>query len=512
MKIEINLLLLLLTSQLYATLYITEVERNPYGLETAIPGGKSHEFIECANIGFDTLILDSLVLTDGVVEQSLRSIDSKAALLPGQILLIMDPDYFSAPENSLYTIPENVLTAVVDGPSICGGLTDTDGFALLYGVNREMLSIFSTSHSLDGFNSGKIHFEDKECLDEDTTSIHLSSIVSEKYKSCSPTPGVFNFLGKGGYYESNVAKKGDSGTVRVSIYQWRPSPLKISLHTGNRLEWRQEVEFFDSLDSKVSFPIEPGEYYLSYTTASDTLIDTLYISALFPEENALKISEVAPRASVEWVELHNSGSRSIALEGYGVVRSGDTLILEGGVIQTQEYAVLSSHNEFFGEMAYIRLNKRLTLDNYRDTLLLLSPFGAIDTFSWDYKTFPHWDKESINRVGETDVLCSPSPGISSHCSDKNSLSLTVYPTIVTPNGDGIDDLLHINIGPQYGVEYRCLIYSLSGELLFSQTVSEPDTIQWNGVDRYGRISSRGPIIIVLEAEGEVVRTEAILWP
>jgi hypothetical protein len=44
-------------TSLLSQIFFSEIERNPVGGETEIPGGKSHEYIEVVNLSQDTLAI-----------------------------------------------------------------------------------------------------------------------------------------------------------------------------------------------------------------------------------------------------------------------------------------------------------------------------------------------------------------------------------------------------------------------------------------------------------------------
>lgn len=454
-----------------------------------------------------------MVLTDGIMESAILSVDTaRNYVLPGEVLLIMDPDYFSAPYETHYAIPKTAVVSKVEHSSICGGLTETDGFALLYGEEKRLCALFSTSHNSDDTLVGKLYYENSACKDGETTAVHLTSVALMHYVSAPPTPGKYNYCDKGLFIEKYLSVQQDSAVLSLSVHFWGEGVGRLSLENRDSILWKTVLAQNDSFQTTVSFIVGLGEYLLFYEHNRDTVVDTLNLSALFPEMGALAVSEVAPRSDIEWLELYNSGSRTIHLEGYRLVRGDDTVMIPEGRIEPSSYALLSSYTDFMPEDAYIRLPSRFTLNNYTDTIVLASSHQSLDTLMWDHRNYSHWESETVNRINDELILCEPSPGTASSCRDGKSLLLSIEPNIVTPNGDGVDDLLHIAFGRSFGVQYAVSIFDLRGTLLYAQTAMKPDTLTWDGVDRYGRSAPRGPIFIVLESEGSVVRKEAVLWP
>lgn len=457
-------------------------------------------------------MLDSLYLTDGVVESRLISIDTTVnELPPGGILMIMDPDYFTAPKQSAYAIPADVILSKVEQSSICGGLTETDGFAILYGAERRLLSLFSTSHSGPPFDS-KIYYENSEEKDSDTTSLHRGGLQSDLFESSLPSPGRYNYLDAGFYFERTLSSREDKAELFIQFLNFSPFPRTVSLHNDETVLWQYQSDGLHKMTLSVPFRIGSGEHYFRIAQNDSVILDTLNLSALFPEEGGLHISEVAPRNDIEWVELYNSGSRTIHLQGYALLRGEDTTFIPQGTLEPESYLLLSSYSAFLPENGYVKLPHRITLDNYRDTLCLLSPVGVVDSLTWDYRDYEQWNQESINNIEGAMLLCDPSPGTPSTCTEQSDVFLSVSPQIIRTSLGGTEGELSMVFGPKYGVEYRLSIYDLSGLKLFEHMATKPDTIRWNGIDRHGRLASRGPVFILLESGGEQIRREAVVWP
>ena len=150
--------LVYLVIQFYPTLLfprnliITELYRNPDGIESALCGGKSHEFIEIINPGPDTFFVDNFFLSDGNEADSIlpfgmiisghdSCVTNQSFLAPGQIGLILDSDYKVAVEKQGCVLPISkgtVLFTCADA-ELGNGLSDDDG--ILYIKEAETVSI-----------------------------------------------------------------------------------------------------------------------------------------------------------------------------------------------------------------------------------------------------------------------------------------------------------------------------------------------------------------------------------
>lgn len=460
------------------------------------------------NLGFDTLNIDSLYLTDGQNETTLIPLKGELALvLPGACLLILDPDHFSTPKSSWYDIPDRAVTVVSATNALCGGLTESDGFLLTYGSKKRVVSSF-VSKEYELSDSTKLQFETS--LVESDSNVLAWNVSDSAFILEHPSIGTWNYLEFGffGAYELGTISNGQLQiSLRCNNYDKRLDSL--SIHQGGITLWSQSVAGISGFEEKVLISPGSGELELVYY-GDTTLVERLSINHLYPKEVTVTITEVSPRDAVEWLEIHNEGERAVSLDGWGILIGGDTITVVGGVVNVGEYVVLSSANEF-APFEYLELGKRVTMNNYSDTLYLLSPWGVVDSISWDYKKFEFWDSETLNRKGQSQFLCSASPGEKTTCSGQEILELTIYPKIFSPDGDGVDDQVTITLGSAYGIEYELSLWAISGDLLYTHRTTEPDTLVWNGIDRHGNSVPRGPVLVHLQADGRETRGELILW-
>ncbi len=484
------------------------------GLESAIPGGKSHEYIEFVNMGDSALCIDSLLLTDGVSDTRLLSMNTSVSQInPGQVALILDPDYFLSPTQSHFMLPSSAVLLRVDASSICGGLTEEDGFALLFGQNKRHLASFADDE-YDSLNPKKLIFTNGVGKDTDSTVMALQNIGDSFYVESVLSPGFFNCLDDNYLVQYDLSSViDDSLKFSISIRSFSDLELRFSLSCETKeLDYRS-IAPYEAFEETINFRVNEGEYILSVMSSNNSYVDTLNIASHFNADGDVSISEVHPRNSIEWVELYNKGSRNVDLSGWSILIGESETLIEEGEIKAGGYALISSDNSFLSD-EYIVVNSRLTMSNYDDTVKLISPQGLCDSLVWDSDSFDIWDMESLNRTAAEGgaILCKASPNSESSCKGgSNQQSLQVWPKVFSPNGDLKDDSLYMSIGDNYGVQYDLSIFSLAGERLFAKEFFEPDTITWDGIDSHGHRSSRGPVIIILDVNGRAVRSEAVLW-
>lgn len=428
-------------------------------------------------------------------------------MLPGACLLILDPDHYVAPKSKWYDIPDRVLSTVSSTNSLCGGLTERDGFVLTYGLQKRVVASFvSAEYNLD--DSVKLQFETE--LVETDSNVLAWDDHKAAYMLDTPSIGVYNYL-QNGFLCSYEMDTLSNGVLQVSFTcnNFESHLDSLSIQQKGESLWSQRVPGYSSYVGEALVSPKGGDIELVYH-ADTVIVEQLTINHLFPQEVAVAITEVAPRESVEWLEIHNKGMRSLSLYGWALQAGDDRIVIKDGVLNAGEYMVLSSFNEF-ASFDYLKLSKRVTMSNYSDTLYLLAPWGAVDSMSWSYKEFEHWDRETLNRGAHSLFLCEASPGAKTACDEQGDLALSISPRIISPDGDGVDDQVHISLGSAFGVEYELTLWALSGDLLYTHRSTEPDTLIWSGIDRHGNRVPRGPVLVHLRSGDRETRGEVILW-
>ncbi len=502
------LFIFLLSMMVGAELFITEIERDPIGKESEAPGGKSHEYIEIFNYSKDTLNLEGTILTDGIVKDSLIAIEGQKLLLsPGGIALILDPDYLSfisdAPFDSV-----NITLFTVNHTSLCGGLTSSDGFALV--KNDSILA--SATDTINPLFEGKklelLSFEGKE---QDSTVLELKSLFREGwYREALPSMGSVTGVQKGVFWDVQIEKQSDE--------------VLLSLHTtsfvAQKVTWQvwQGISLISEglcsilpTDKPFEIALTPSEEPIEivfFHKGNSFFSDTVDISSIWFPTDAIVITEVNPRQD-EWVELYNRSDMPISLNSWQIISSEDTMVIGDISINPKSYQAIPT---------------TITLNNYRDTVMLTSSFGIIDTLGWESGWFDKWSDESVNRVDYTKsglhknnlILAKASPNAPSYKVAKSATNPTVsiYPKVFTPNGDGEKDSLYIAITNGVGYRVQITVFDMEGRRLFQKEEIEENLFAWGG-EGDGVTPQRGPIFIIMtfEKEGDKrrLRREAILW-
>jgi len=172
---------------------ITELLRNPSGSESHIPGGRSHEFVEFANIGSTVLSLEGLYLQDGADEDSLTLFSALAghhpncrtsaeALQPGDIAVVLDRDYDSAMSvdaGSAFAFADSTVLLTVADAQLVSGLTTTRGVMLcrrVAGGTRKVLAAAADGPLPMPPDTGKVYLT-SAASETDGRSLVLTSLL-----------------------------------------------------------------------------------------------------------------------------------------------------------------------------------------------------------------------------------------------------------------------------------------------------------------------------------------------
>jgi hypothetical protein len=207
------------------------------------------------------------------------------------------------------------------------------------------------------------------------------------------------------------------------------------------------------------------------------------------------------------------------------------------VVQPGGYAVLCSDSAAFGqhwpevEAPLIQPPQWPTLNNanqpgeaWADDLRLLLPGGQVIDWvpygdDWGGAAGVSLERITASEAGHsasnwTGCAAGGTPGEANTASESQGggAFLTVWPDPFSPDGDGIDDLLHIEMGSDasqstvtariYNVQGR-VVKTLAEELECGGTLS----LQWDGSDRSGSMMPVGRYIVFLRCtpEGGEVR-------
>ncbi len=511
MKFQLSIFLFICT--LNAQLFISEIERNPVGSESASPGGKSHEYIELVNLSNDTFIIDSLSIFDGVTHDQLVSIDD-SLLLPGFVLLILDKDYFSVAELSPIDYDSSAIISTINHSTICGGLTTTDGFIVQYRDD-------TVATAIDQFlpEGEKLQFTSFAGSDNESTTLSPKSFFSDEvWNENSASPGCVKQLTENLFHQWNISK------TELVVYSFSfGSSWNYSVTMGNDILSSRNISSTLQIDT-IPLPEILSKLTIQFNSNNRTFVDTVDLSLIRVPENGIIISELDPRGSPEWIELHNQSEEYISLSNWTIFNSEDTMVLSvENSIAPDEYQLIS-RDEISPFIESSVQSDWFSLDNYNDTLYLESPFGTVDSVAWNYTNFKEWDDETLHRIPNSDgfnqtalIPGKATPGEKSVVfGDETPISLTVAEQLFSPDGDGKDEELNIKVTHPSHFSVNARIFSRSGTETTQFEIQNGEA-QWNGSNQNGTTARRGPYVLLVEFtnnitdERSVLRSGVVLW-
>lgn len=494
----------------YSQIIITEVERNPPGSETAMPGGKSHEYIELFNCTNDTFLVDSLSLYDGITTDRVKHRTSRL-WYPGNVLLILDPDYFSVASQNPIPYAGTTSIATLNHTSILGGLSSSDGFVVLYGDS--IVAKLQDSLSV----SERYLFTEYNGIETDGNVLESKGTLSNRiWRVAEPSPGSISEVNNGVFLSNNI----DSNAIEISCRSFEEDGL-VEIIADKRTLFQKEIRAGQSFSEAIAFEEIPKALEIKWHGRTEERIENVNLSHLRIDKGSIVISEISPRGDVEWIELYNSSFDEIGLDGWSILNDEDTFEIEfGTTITPQGYLLLSKYDMELGQ-SKIQSNW-FSLGNYHDSVYLYSKWGSEDSVRWDSDSYVNWEQESLHRIMGTDgfevtsLVPQPStPGTATLLSPNSEpISITCTPQLFSPNSDGEDDSLKISVKKPSYYNCRIRIFSRSGVEMTSFEIEE-NTGYWDG-NAQGKTARRGPYIVLAEFHSPVGQTVSrrsgiVLW-
>jgi len=273
-----------------------------------------------------------------------------------------------------------------------------------------------------------------------------------------------------------------------------------------------------------------GETYVDLAAVLDdddrtdnNRIDFTAPGAAFPP---LRLSEVLvnPTGALnsEWIELKNVGTEPLDLRGW---RFGDSLTLvaitpETVLVPPDSYVVLTQNElvfrGFYGEFEGLLVipSSWPALNNNGDVVRLADSFGLeADRFAYatGFDNNHTWgSSESGSTAGRWGRSEDPggTPGeanlVRLSTEGENSLTVSIEPQIISPDGDGVDDWTEIAIRAPEASAYTLRLYDSRGRLVktFERDASDlAENYRWDGRDDGGGRLPIGLYILYFDATG-----------
>jgi hypothetical protein len=572
-QIQVTVYALLLSFLLFRAVFcqilITEIYRDPKGPESDLCAGASHEFVEITNLGSDTFTIDSLFISDGTESDQVINIGplqvyahqdciySSRFLPPGKTALIMDRDYEKAVAAYSCRLPVKSGTTLFTTPDteIGNGLASDDGIFLYKGTRDSIVKIICiAADSLTKPASpviGKITLTAGTPVPEGFSIVPVSFLFGKvEYGKCSDllTPGEFEMLDSGWIVEYRC------GEVNASFFpctlalrycgsnDFSNIKLTIKRSSGDIVEIVDEKEL-NLQDGKafynVRLPQKEGRWSVLISSSGRILTErVLDFSRIWLPDVSLKINEIFPKAQSEepeWFELYNVSSSSVNISGWFFGNNEDSAVIthDNVIINQKEFYVVTKDADLFkrnhsGINNIVEPEVWHTLDNYNDTLCIWSVHKKlVDRICYSNSWFPNWVNQSIERI---DVSCDgcerkawelsqkSSPGQPNtvlYSRSRRSPLMEIGPVPFTPNKDGKDDRLLINLALPAGYSAVISIYGFDGRKM--KTFSGPPAREyfWDGNSDNGSPAPVGPFFVVAELKSgnvkSMIRKKGLLW-
>ncbi|MFP4164221.1 MAG: lamin tail domain-containing protein [Chitinispirillaceae bacterium] len=542
---------------------ITEVHRDPLGRESDLPGGRSHEFVEITNLGKAAFCIDRLFLTDGMdadsvipfgepLEEHENCRFNARCIPPGKVAVVLDRDYRVALDNDpgcALPIDSGALLFTVADGDLGNGLAGDDGVMLYKGTASLVDSVVDIASDMENSSaspvSGKIFCSPRKSPEGFSVIPNSFFFDTGEYVLCadSLSPGRCEKLNKGAFVDykiENVDGAALCSLVVLRLFESKECAFRLFALLDNGLEKViDEGVLASDYKNVLSFNLEfkPVMYRFELLLNSEKIVCDLDISSLWVPEGAVKITELFPRATAEepeWIELVNTSSMDINLKDWSFGNSEDTAVISvtdfilasgGFLVLTRNTASMKSRH--FALSQILQTARWHALNNYNDTVCVWSPEGQmVDRICYHNEWFSGWKGQSLEKVETslsgleaTSWVLNPRPtpglpGRSTVWRSTVSPSLDIGPVPFTPNGDGRDDFLSIQMKVPVGYKARVSIFGFDGrELVEFSRMRE--VILWDGSYDGARSAPPGVFLVVAEFTSEekrvVIRKKGVLW-
>ena len=548
-------------------IYITELLRDPYGLESAIGGGASHEFIEIFNAGQDTFWLNNVFVTDGVEADSVipfgidlpkhsPSCKSHDAFLPpGAVGIILDQDYATASVTTLFSIDTNTFLFTVDDHDLGNSLSTDDGVALYMGTRRTVDSVAASV--CDGSQAITPSGGKLVCVAKSSEGVSVVAgeylFGSPQYAACPTGVSLGKVEDRTGFWlvQKHFGKIDQlRGTLACTL---------ALMHTGSTIWLNVRWELDNSVNGQsvqggtLLAPKNPSQIIVhipcnGIATATNLVLNSdqetqlipIGISEIWVAPRSLMINELFPRATTsipEWFELINRTTATIDIRGWYFGNAEDKRVLSerSNTILPGEYLIVTADSALF--LSAHPSCRRIcvppswhTLDNYHDTLIVSTASQIpVDTAAWNSSWFDVWDRGSLEKVSiEASGIARSSwarsersspgqPNVALSIYSQSAIRLEAGPIPFTPNNDNVNDLCIISVicPPTYSTAVS--IWGFDGTKYCDLAMPPTQQLFWNGKRADGSNAPVGPFFVVVQLTNKEdggkkqLRQKGVLW-
>lgn len=240
-------------------------------------------------------------------------------------------------------------------------------------------------------------------------------------------------------------------------------------------------------------------------------------------------NEPSGRVRLEWVEVYNRSDVEIDLHYYPLIVGSDTTSPESGsYLGAGSYAVLArqllpengsdSFEGFYGDSSGIWGDSELEefaaydvsmgLNNTQGSVILIDSSGnVLDAYSWDSASDDGRSVEKNDLFDDGSLWhdCydpdGSTPGRQNSSippEGEDAFSVSIYPVLITPDGDGQGDNIRIDIIIPSGTEITVDVFDDSAmkiRNIISESPASVNSLEWDGRADNGQSVSPGIYII-----------------
>jgi len=508
------------------------------------------EFIEIFNLSYhDFISVDGWQFSDSSGTDRIVPVSGPGEIPPRRFAVILDKSYFENSSAYRDILPDSVLILTIsDNAFGNSGLSNTEGeYLTIRNSSGKILTAYRyTPGNAPGFSDEKIILDGENTAENWKNSIRQGGTPGW-LNSVSP-PRIDYGFESGSLILPEPLVEGQSQMISLKIHQYgledSQAPLDIEVFADlNRDGIYQEPDRqivsqrLDATEQVFDFvwPDPPaGRYDLTAIlrqaederSANNRL--TVEIN-VFSETAELKINEIkflTDDQEPEWIELINTGTTPVFLNGWSLMDARDTLLIDtAALIGTNAYLVLSAGilPEKYGLSAdqVLMMKHFPTLNDQGDFLRIRSPAGMIVeevSYEIDWLEGEAWRQVSLEKINP--ALNSAKRENWGPCLDKaggtpgrrNSLytprdygtmDITVAPNPFSPDGDGSDEVTLISGRlASSSARIKILIFDIIGRLI--RTLEDNRfsgnnfSLVWDGKDENGQPARIGIYVIYLQ--------------
>lgn len=543
--ISLILILNLLSPSASGQVFLTEIMYDP------LENDNANEYVEIWNGGNDPADLSGFRIGDGTSDDAIISAGNGTILGVRQFGIILDPDYFN--NSVLYSglIPDNCLVVTIDGSTIGdrGLKNSAPETVTLSGVTGAVIASYTYSiGNTPGCSDAKIEINGPDNFTNWSESAELHG-----------SPGFYNHVSPDSLNLAAAAFSADNynpqagNSIELSAVIRNSGLLAFpAIETGFFKDDGDSIllpaEMFDFIRGDGLVPqaeqgcststggLWSGSHHFAVkilNTDDDSTDNISYLTInVSSEPQTVIINEIMYKpvtGQPEWVELYNPSADFIDLEDWLFADSNpeDVLVLPPAEIPPGGYAVLAEEPFPAGliiplEIPVLIPDSWNSLNNTGDSLRLLDQTGTvIDSLEYPDNWGGIDNGNSMERVSPASAAWFPAADISGSTPGRansvnmagggvNDVSLTAFPKLFTPDGDGTDDETVITVKmpvPYAWISLR--IFDVNGRLVKflveNRNIGPEFSVTWNGNWEDGKTGRIGAYVIHLQAISEAYK-------